>query len=288
MTTPDDDGVSVARPDPGDCQPDAAAVTPWLKTTVLGRRLLFFPELASSNLTAAEHGAAGEPEGLVVVADHQVAGRRRMARTWFSPPCCNLYVTLLLRPPLPPAAIPQLAIITAVAIRRAIHEILPDLPVAIKWPNDLLVQGRKLCGILCEMTCEGQKTSYAVVGFGVNVNVDAAEWPPELRSTAVSLRSATGQIVNRAQLLAAILNHFEPVYQEWLAIGNLTMIHAEWQKASILDGKTVTIAQFEQTITGKAQGITPEGALILQLPDGTEKIIHAGDAHIGTKQTQNA
>ncbi|MGI6355378.1 MAG: biotin--[acetyl-CoA-carboxylase] ligase [Lentisphaerae bacterium] len=288
MTTPDDDNFSQAQLCPGDSQPDAAAVTPWLKTTVLGRRLLFFPELASSNLTTAEHGAAGEPEGLVVVADHQVAGRGRMARTWFSPPCCNLYVTLLLRPSLSPAAIPQLAIVTAVAIRRAIREILPDLAVAIKWPNDLLVQNRKLCGILCEMTCEGQKTSHAVVGFGVNVNVDAAIWPPELRPTAVSLRSATGQIVNRAQLLAAILNHFEPLYQEWLATGNLTTIRSEWQQASALEGKTVTVTQFEQNITGKAQGITPEGALILQLQDGTEKIIHAGDAHIGTKQAQNA
>lgn len=288
MTAPGPNDPPHARLCPGDCQPDAAAVTPWLRTAVLGRRLLFFPELASSNLTAAAHGAAGAPEGLAVVADHQAAGRGRMARTWFSPPNRNLYVTLLLRPPLPPMAIPQLAIVAAIAIRRAIRELRPDLPIAIKWPNDLLVNGRKLCGILCEMTCEGQKTSQAVVGFGVNVNVDDAEWPPELRQTAVSLRSATGQTVNRAQLLATILNHFEPVYQEWLATRNLTMIRPEWQQASALDGKTVTITQFEQTITGTAQGITPEGALVLQLPDGTRKIIHAGDAHIGTRPEQKA
>lgn len=273
---------------PGDCQPDAAGVNPFLRTAVLGRRLLFFPELASTNLTAAERGAAGESEGLTVVADHQAAGRGRMARTWFSPPNRNLYVTILLRPPLPPVAIPQLAIVAAIAIRRAIRELRPDLPIAIKWPNDLLVNGRKLCGILCEMTCEGHKTSHAVVGFGVNANVGDAEWPPELRQTAVSLRSATGQTVNRARLLAAILNHFEPVYQEWITTQNLNMIHSEWQSASALDGKIVTITQFEQTITGLAQGITPEGALVILRPDGTRKIIHAGDAHIGARPEHNA
>lgn len=282
MTAPDADATAQAPLRPGDSLPDAAAVTPWLRTAVLGRPLLFFPELASTNLTAAEHGAAGAPEGLAVVADHQAAGRGRMARTWFSPPNRNLYVTLLLRPPLPPAAIPQLAIVTAIAIRRGLRELYPDLPITIKWPNDLLLHDRKLCGILCEMTCEGHKTGHAVIGFGVNVNVEDDEWPLELRQTAVSLRSATGRTVNRGRLLAAILNHFEPVYQEWLATRNLTMISSEWQQASALDGKTVTITQFEQTITGTAQGITPEGALVLQLTDGARKIIHAGDAHIGS------
>ncbi len=139
MTAPDADATAQAPLRPGDSLPDAAAVTPWLRTAVLGRPLLFFPELASTNLTAAEHGAAGAPEGLAVVADHQAAGRGRMARTWFSPPNRNLYVTLLLRPPLPPAAIPQLAIVTAIAIRRGLRELYPDLPITIKWPNDLLL-----------------------------------------------------------------------------------------------------------------------------------------------------
>jgi len=151
--------------------PTAAAVTPLLTTRFLGRQFVYEQEVVSTNRSALDLAEANCPAGLIVVAETQSGGRGRMTRSWFSPPGRNLYFSFVLRPSIEPAMVPQLALLAALSLRRALLEQCSSWPLKCKWPNDLWADGRKISGILCEMTCRDLKTSHVVVGIGVNVNV---------------------------------------------------------------------------------------------------------------------
>lgn len=260
--------------------PSAAAVTPLLTTRFLGRQFIYEQELVSTNRSALELAEAGCPAGLIVVAETQSGGRGRMTRSWFSPPGRNLYFSFVLRPSIEPAMVPQLALLAALSLRRALLEQCPTWPLKCKWPNDLWADGRKISGILCEMNCRDMKTSHVVVGIGVNVNVSREELPPELRDSAGSLCQLAGRALPRADILAAILNHFESDYNQWLADGGLTAFLDEWRSASVLDNCAVKVEQNGQLHQGVARGITPEGFLRLEQADGSIRTIHAGDVHV--------
>ncbi|MGI5924234.1 MAG: biotin--[acetyl-CoA-carboxylase] ligase [Lentisphaeria bacterium] len=260
--------------------PSSAAVTPLLTTRFLGRQFIYEQELVSTNRSALELAAAGCPAGLIVVAESQTGGRGRMTRSWFSPPGRNLYFSFVLRPRIAPAMVPQLALLAALSLRRALLEQGPTWPLKCKWPNDLWAEGRKISGILCEMNCRGMETSHVVVGIGVNVNISREELPPELRDSAGSLCQLAGRALPRAEILAAILNHFERDYEQWLADGGLASFLAEWRSASVLDDRAVKIEQSGRIYQGVARGITPEGFLRLEQSDGKIVTIHAGDVHV--------
>ena len=250
-----------------------------LTTAGLGRSLLVDEVLESTNLTAREMADRGIPHGLVVVADRQTGGRGRNGRAWLSPAGVNLYFSMLLRPSCPPGIVPQIAILTALAERRALVQLLPSLEVQVKWPNDVLVRGGKLSGILCSMSCQGTRTDYAIVGVGLNVNALAADFAPDVRTKATSLRLLTGRSFPRGKVLALLLNQFEAIYQEWLAVASLTPFLAEWRKVSVLEGKRVTVEQGNAPVTGVVDGITADGQLVLR--DGQRtSLATAGDAHI--------
>ncbi|MBQ7651701.1 MAG: biotin--[Victivallales bacterium] len=245
---------------------------PLLTTTFLGRTLLSEFELASTNITAAELAAAKAPEGLVVVADHQTAGRGRNGRSWLSPPNKNLYFSILLRPDCPPAAVPQLAILTALSIAKALR--LPG--IAVKWPNDVWMNGHKLCGILSAMSCMGDKTEYAIIGIGINVNM--REFPVEIQGTSLALE--TSREFRRSEVLAAVLNTIETDYLLWLREQSLSPFMERWAECSMLDGHTITAEHGHDILNGTACGITPDGHLKLKCPDGVTRLIAAGDTHI--------
>lgn len=253
---------------------------PYLKTRWLGRRAIFAEELASTNKTAMELGAEGEAKGLIITAEKQTAGRGRHARTWHSPAGLNLYLSLLIRPSLQQYRIPELAMLTAIALRQAILSIEPDLPIGLKWPNDLWVQQRKVSGILCEAASTQKFGLHTVVGVGLNINSTLENFPEELQNTATSLKIATGKNYSRAKILAAFLNIFEKQYDLWENSIHFDPFIKIWNSHDILVGRQIELCQKDNIIKGTVLGISQDGRLQLRKEDQTECLINAGDVHI--------
>ena len=260
--------------------PTQKNILPWLKTCSFGRRMVYEKCVPSSNRSVLELAGTGETEGLLVVAESQTAGRGRQQRNWFSPPDKNLYFSLLLRPTVQPVRLPELALLMALGLRKGILSLLPDLPIGLKWPNDLWIDGHKISGILCESEKHPSLGLQVVVGIGLNVNCTAKDFPPELQKIASSLQIAAGAPLDRAHLLAAILNHLEEYYQRWQQEKDLLPFLPEWEQADILKGKLITITQPTRTITGTVLGLAPDGRLHMQLEDLSQTLISCGDTAV--------
>lgn len=253
---------------------------PWLKTNSFGQRMVYERILPSSNLSVLELAGTGEAEGLLVVAESQTAGRGRQQRGWFSPPDKNLYFSLLLRPTVPLRRLPELALLLALGLRKGILALLPDLPIGLKWPNDLWIEGSKVSGILCESDLHQEYGLQVVAGIGLNVNCAKDDFPPELQATASSLQIVGGAPLNRAPLLAEILNSLEKYYLSWQQEKDLSHFLPEWNQVDILKGKKITITQPNNTIAGTVLGLAPDGRLRMQLQDGSETLISCGDTKV--------
>lgn len=258
--------------------PVAEEVVPLLTTSSIGRNFVFLESSESTNLHARALAREGAPEGTVVVADTQTGGRGRMRRTWVSPPGVNLYCSIVLRPPVPSVRIPEIPLIAAVAIHGALGESSSDLKLFIKWPNDILSRGHKLCGILCEMESEPDFTHFVVVGFGVNVNLDPV--PDELQGIASSIAIETGRPASRAGILAAVLNRFEQLYHEWLTRSDLGFLLPYLDEHAWLKEREVRIEQYDRILEGTVAGLTPQGQLLLKREDGTVTTVTSGEAHL--------
>ena len=268
----------------------AEAIAAALTTRRLGRPVLYFPRTGSTNDVAHERAAAGAAEGLLVIADEQTAGRGRLDRRWWAPPGSSLLMSLLLRPALPPDQAGQLTMCLGLAAVEAI-EAVTGLRPALKWPNDLLLEDRKLGGMLTELRLEGERLAYAVLGLGVNVNVTFDERrtgsdgrrrhssfvlrpSSDLADTAISLSMVLGHPVDRLALLAALLARCEAWYERALA-GESP--HAAWAARLDTVGRRVTVATTTGSVAGMAVGVTPEGALLVRDDDAAEHVIWSGD-----------
>jgi len=259
-------------------RPVEAEVLPFLKCRYLGKQIDYHPIATSTNLLAKAMAVAGAPEGCIVVADAQSGGKGRMGRVWHSPPGVNLYCSLILRPAVPSIRVPQLTLLLAAAIHRALLELSPELEAMIKWPNDILVNGKKLCGVLCEMQSEPDLTHFVVAGIGINVN--QSEISPELKGSATSLILERGELFSRPSLLALILNHFEPLYDEWLLQDDLTFVLPALESCALLQSKEVTIDQRNRILSGTVTGIAKGGELKLRCADGEALLVSSGEAHL--------
>ncbi|NLF92494.1 MAG: biotin--[acetyl-CoA-carboxylase] ligase [Oligosphaeraceae bacterium] len=255
-------------------------VFPLLSTSMLGRQLIYEQSVPSTNRLAAELAERGAPEGLLVVAERQPTGRGRQDRSWFSAPEQNLTFSLLLRPTVPSARIPEIALLAALALHSSLKAVVPELVISLKWPNDLLFEGKKLCGILCESAITPEYGLQVVVGIGLNVNCPRQAFPPELQLRSTSLRMASGEEQDRSRILAEFLNQFEPCYQHWLQDRDLGAFLPAWQAADLLYGRNVTLDTPAGLVSGQAQGISPDGRLRLRLPDGRLTLVSCGDAHL--------
>ena len=254
-------------------------VSPGLRTSRLGRVLEFHDSIVSTNQRVAEAARTGAPEGMVAVADTQTGGRGRMGRTWHSPPGKNLYFSVLFRPPLPPYRGSEISPVAAAALLRALATVCPGLDVQWKWPNDVLIGGRKLSGILCDMESEADRIAFLVVGIGVNVNSARSDFPTAITKVATSLAAESDQPVSRGQLMAAILNEFEAAYGQWLTEGLRPVLH-ELEKRSYLHGRTVTVETGGAALTGVVTGTSPQGGLRLRAADGRTVEVLSGDVHV--------
>ncbi|MDD3694746.1 MAG: biotin--[acetyl-CoA-carboxylase] ligase [Lentisphaeria bacterium] len=249
-----------------------------LRTECFGNEMLYKQCLPSSNKALMQISEGSASEGLLLVCEEQTAGRGRENRPWFSPPGKNLYFSLLLRPSLPQRRLPELALLSAIALRRALQQALPQTEFGLKWPNDLWLQGRKISGILCESGMNAQHGLRAVIGIGLNVNCSIHDFPAELQDKVTSLQICSGKKFNRAKLLAAILLQLEKYYQRWLQSDSLAPFLPEWEQADIFRGKTVCVKQTRQEVCGLSLGLAEDGRLKIQLPDGSIKLISSGDA----------
>ena len=251
----------------------------YLRTKWLGRHWHHLAKVTSTNSHLANLTADSEPEGSVVVAEEQNLGRGRMARRWFSPPGVNLYMSALFMPKISTKKVSSMYQLVGLAVVRAIRKLHPKIPVTIKWPNDLLVDGKKLGGILCDMRANADRGHFLIVGIGVNVNMRYSELPLELAGRATSLREWLKHDASRPKLAAEILNQLEPLYKAWLTKG-LEPLITELEKLSFQQGQQVAVSMLSGEVRGKAVGIAPSGALILETMTGERKEILAGDVQV--------
>jgi BirA family biotin operon repressor/biotin-[acetyl-CoA-carboxylase] ligase len=227
------------------------------------RSIHWLAETDSTQRVARELARAGAEEGTAVIAERQTAGRGRLGRQWHSPPGLNLYCSIVLRPPLPPGAVPQIALVAGTAVAAAIAE-ETGVTAAIKWPNDVLVDGKKVSGILTEMDAEVERVQHVIAGIGVNLNAPASAFPPELRAKATSLRLATGRRIDRAAFTGRLLAALEARYGRFLAVGFASSVRAEWESLSCLTGTRVSVAGPDGELAGRALGLDDDGALRLE------------------------
>ena len=249
-----------------------------LKTKNLGSTIHFEESVTSTQKIAHQLAYNGAEEGTLVVAEEQTEGRGRLSRGWHSPKYTGVWMSLILRPNLPPPRAPQLTLLTAVAIVQAIEEVTTVQP-SIKWPNDILVNGKKLVGILTEMQAETDKINSVIIGIGINVNQEKEHFPEELQTIATSLKMESGQEVNRAELIQVFLTKMEQLYENYLKHGFLP-IKLLWESYAVSIGKKIIARTITGTLEGTALGITDDGVLILEQQDGTITHIHSADIEL--------
>jgi len=250
-------------------------ITPHLRTTWLGRTYLHYRETGSTNDQALSQAALGAPHGTVIVAEQQTAGRGRLRRPWLSSPHCGIYMSILLRAPLPVRDAPQSTLVAALSLVKVLREHY-QLRAAVKWPNDVLIQDKKVAGILTEMQSDQEFTRFLVIGIGINVSHTKDELQAPFRYPATSVAMELDDRVSRRELLLGFLHEFEQDFERFLASGFSAIVPA-LEDASATLGRNVIVQCGNSVYSGKAMGLTPEGALRLQTEDGREEIVWAGD-----------
>jgi len=249
----------------------------YLTTNFIGRNIYYFESLASTN-TKAKEIALNEQEGTIIIAEEQTKGKGRLGRNWISPKKKGIWMSIILKPKLLPSEVAKLTLIGAVAVNRG----LEDMGVGsyIKWPNDILIDGKKVCGILTEMTCELNMINFVVMGIGINVNLDREDFSEELRDKATSIRLATGEEVDRKRLVGSILNYLEELYIPFEERGDISKTIEICRKKSILIGREVKVIRGDEELIGKALDIDDEGQLIVEFKDGKIKKLFSGEVSI--------
>jgi BirA family transcriptional regulator, biotin operon repressor / biotin---[acetyl-CoA-carboxylase] ligase len=247
-----------------------------LKTRVLGQNVVSFPETTSTNDRALELAAGGAPEGTLVAAESQTQGRGRSKRTWLSKSAANLLFSVVLRPKWPLEQAPLVTLLAAVAVVRAIRA-ETELPAAIKWPNDVLIQGNKVCGILTEMRAQADLIEFIICGIGVNVN---AAPTGALRCKAASLAGLAGRSIARLPLLRRILTEMEQLYLTARRQGPASVLK-QWESLSCMNGAQVTIETAGgEKVEGTAMGIDETGALLVRIEGGMLRRFFSGEVSL--------
>jgi BirA family transcriptional regulator, biotin operon repressor / biotin---[acetyl-CoA-carboxylase] ligase len=257
------------------CPLDIDQVRDGLVGNRLGSRFHYFRQIDSTNSHARQLAADGAFEGEIVVAEEQTSGRGRLGRKWFSPPYVNLYLSVILRPSLPVSEAAQLTLMAAVALREAIGSYSCEAPV-IKWPNDILIQGRKIAGVLIESSCTADSVEFVIIGIGINVNSRRDLMPESIRDRATSLLAINGAPVTREDLLRGLIQAIDRCYGILQERG-FSAIAREWEAHFGLRGRTVKAEAGDHTFIGTAKGIDRDGALLVERENGKVERVIAGD-----------
>ncbi len=248
------------------------------KTKVVGRDIRVFEQTTSTNDVVEKLARDGVKEGVVVFAESQTRGRGRLGRKWMSPAKKGLWFSVLLRPPLRPQATTQVTVASATALRRAL-ELHTGLKPEIKWPNDILLAGRKVAGILTELNAELDQIKYVILGMGVDVNLASGDFPADLRAQATSLRAELGQPVCRAELAVAILRELDADYAR-IGSRSFSLVADEWEAHCSTIGREVVIRVGEREVRGRAEALGEDGALLVRTEHGHLEPIVGGDVTV--------
>ncbi len=255
-----------------------AQVAPQLQGLKVGGKLVYRSVTASTNDDVRNLAIAGAPDGLVVLADSQTHGRGRLGRRWFSPPEGSLILSALFRHPAPVEQAQRFTMIAGLALLDAISAVT-RLRAELKWPNDVLVSGRKVAGILAETESSGPRLRWAVVGIGANVDIDFTPYP-DLADSATSLSREAGRVVERGPLLVALIRALSRRYAALVAGGSPL---EEWSSRLATLGQPVEVESGRSRFAGMAEGVTPEGALLVRLEDGSQQELLAGDVKLRSR-----
>ena len=248
-----------------------------LHTDWAGCEVRYFDTLDSTNICAKRMAEEGAPNGTLVIADKQTAGRGRCGRVWETPKGTAIAMTLLMRPNLRPEKASMLTLVMGMAVTRAVNE-LYSLNCQIKWPNDIIINGKKLVGILTEMSTQIDYINHVTIGVGINVNL--TEFPEEIRETATSLRLECGHVVKRAPLIAAVMKRFEQNYTVFLEHGDLSGLKERYSELLVNKDREVRILGAKEQYNAYALGINQTGELIVRKEDGTEEAVYAGEVSV--------
>ncbi|WP_036582496.1 biotin--[acetyl-CoA-carboxylase] ligase [Paenibacillus darwinianus] len=249
-----------------------------LRTNTFGQRVKLLGAVDSTQNAAQRLAEEGAPEGTLVVAEQQLQGRGRMGRPWISPKGKGVWMSFILRPSIPLPFTPQLTLLAAVALCRSLRR-LTGLDIGIKWPNDLLIDGKKISGILLESSAEEERLKYVVAGIGISLNLDASDYPPDMLAKAVSLKLAAGRPFDRSETIAEFLNEFEELYLLYGEEG-FGPIRTLWEALSVsLDKPCVLTTPQGSVIEGSPVGLADTGELLVKREDG--KVVHVFSAEMG-------
>jgi BirA family biotin operon repressor/biotin-[acetyl-CoA-carboxylase] ligase len=248
-------------------------LSPLVRGTIFDGHLHHFYKIGSTNTAAMQAAAEGAPEGSVFLAEEQIAGRGRGAHSWESARSAGIYCSVVLRPALPPSAVLVLALAAGLAVRAAIEEVNASVSIDLKWPNDVLIEGKKVCGILTEMNAEATRVRYIVAGIGINVN--QASFSQELKGEATSLRLATGSEWSRVELAAALLKSLDREYRRFVEQPEAqpSILRRFSEQSSWVRGKQVRIEENGLKVEGTTEGLDERGFLQVRTSHGLQTIL---------------
>ena len=244
----------------------------------IGRPLYYYPEIGSTNDDAFRKGIAGAPEGTVVIADSQTKGKGRLQRVWHSPSGSNIYTSILLRPNFSPDQAPLISIAAGVAVAEILSEYCPSL-VQLKWPNDVLLNKKKVSGILSQMKTTADVIDFVVLGIGINVNIVYNQLPSDIQSIATSLAIETGREIDRLELVISLYENSAKWYKELTQRG-FDAIKNKWLNFAPMIGQQVQVMFCNEVVSGKALGLDDDGSLIILTVKNETVKVSAGDATI--------
>lgn len=248
-----------------------------LHTKFAGCDIRWYKSLDSTNNKAKELAGEDAPHGLLVAADRQTAGKGRIGKRWESPEGRSVYMSLLLRPDLKPVSASMLTLVAALAVAAALREV-GNTECFIKWPNDIVINKKKVCGILTEMDSRQNRLNFVVVGIGINVN--EKKFPDAIREKATSLLLATGQRTARNRVIQAVMEHFEIYYEKFMKFKSMETLIGEYNEQLINCGRQVKIMERARTFTGTALGIDSSGALQVEMTDGIIQSVSSGEVSV--------
>lgn len=254
-----------------------AEIKSLMHTEWVAKEVLYFDTIDSTNTKAQELAEKGYPSGTLVVADKQESGKGRRGRSWVSPPCTGIFMTLMIKPDINPNNASMLTLVAALAVAKAITSVTGE-EAMIKWPNDIVVNGKKVCGILTEMNAQFDYINHIVVGIGINVHNES--FPEEISQMASSLMiEAGGKRFHRAQIIAETMSYFEQYYDTFLKTQDLSALVREYDKLLVNRNKSVRVLDPKEPFDGKAMGITPKGELIVDTWE-SRKLVSSGEVSV--------
>lgn len=248
-----------------------------LNTTWAGSQVVYLETVDSTNNYARKLAESGVPHGTLVVADAQDGGKGRRGKVWNTPARTSIAMTLIIRPELEPSNASMLTLVMGLAIAKAVRDML-SLEAMIKWPNDIVVHGKKICGILTEMSAEMEAVNYLVIGAGINVNLEII--PEEIKDIATSLSIESGHQIHRAQLIRCCLEYFEDCYAKFMKTQDFSLLIREYNDILINKDSSVKVMEPNNAYTGISRGINNRGELLVTEDSGEEKCVFAGEVSV--------